>query len=325
MDVKDGGILALASYPNYDPNVFIQPYKYKSQLEEYLHAETHTLLNRCISGQYPPGSIFKILIATAALEEKAIKTDTIFNCTGAYPVGKRLFLCWDLDGHGEQNVIEAIANSCNVFFYQTGLKLGPDNIFKHGKDFGFGQRSEIDLPAESDGFLPSRTWKRRMLKERWYDGETANYSIGQGYLLVTPLQITRMVAVIASGGYLLQPHIVKRIQGEGNYLFNKKKLNISAVTLDAVKEGMYGAIEHGTATQARIPGVQWAGKTGTAQTFGEFKPHGWFGGFYPLENPRIVIVVFAEHGGSGGYIPANLAKKILRFIIAKELIPKNAD
>lgn len=318
MNPQNGEIKALVSKPSFDPNVFIAALNGKPaatrKIERLFNSKEAPLVNRVISGIYPPGSIFKIAVAAAGLETGKIGPKMIFNCPGTLKVGNREFFCWNLDGHGNENVYSALAHSCNVFFYKLGLALGADGLTLFARKLGFGRATGIDLPYESKGLVPSKTWKLRVKKERWYDGETANFSIGQGFLLVTPLQIVQMISAIANGGYLVQPHIVKRT-GEQESKILREKLGLKKATLEIIKEGMRQAVQdvEGTAHKANIPGVQWAAKTGTAQT-SSGTPHGWFGGFYPIEEPQVSVLVFLEHGGSGGEVPASIAKEIVEYI-----------
>ena len=323
MDVENGDILSMVSKPAFDPNLFIAAVNRKPgasrKIKELLSSEEAVLVNRAISGVYSPGSIFKIVVAAAALETERIRPEDSFNCPGSLKVGKREFFCWNLDGHGRQNLVEAITHSCNVFFYKLGLTLGAERLALFARKFGLGCATGIDLPYESTGFVPSKSWKLKHLKERWYDGETANFSIGQGYLSVTPLQVAQMISAVANGGYLIRPHIVKRI-GEQGLSVSRKRLGFKKETLEIIKEGMRRVIDEqqGTGHKAKIFGVQWAAKTGTTQTSRELA-HGWFGGFYPFEKPQISVLVFLEYGGSGGEVPAKIAKEIIEYIIENKI------
>lgn len=323
MDVENGDILSMVSKPTFDPNLFIAAFNRKPaasrRIKELLSSEQAALVNRAISGAYSPGSTFKIAVATAALETDKIGLEDSFNCLSSLKVGRREFFCWNLDGHGWQNLTQAITHSCNVFFYKLGLALGPDRIALIARKFGLGSATGIDLPYESIGLVPSKSWKLKQMKERWYDGETANFSIGQGYLLVTPLQMAQMISAVANGGYLIRPHILKRIE-ERDFSVSRKKLSFKKETLEILKEGMRQVIdeEEGTGRKAKIFGVQWAAKTGTAQSSRELA-HGWFGGFYPFKTPRISVLVFLEYGGSGGEAPAIIAKEIIEYIIENKI------
>lgn len=322
MDPRNGEIRALVSKPGFDPNLFIAALNgglnYTQRIKKILNSEEAVLFNRAISGVYPPGSVFKIVVAAAGLETGRITPERRFNCTGSLKVGDREFFCWKLDGHGMEDIYSAISHSCNIYFYKLGLGLGPDQISLFARKFGLGKPSGIDLPYESKGLVPSKSWKFKTYKEGWYDGETVNFSIGQGYLLVTPLQIAQMISIIANGGYLVRPHLIRRI-GDSEYNVFRRRLNLKEETLEIIKEGMRQVIDdrEGTGHRANIAGVQWAAKTGTAQT-SRLPPHGWFGGFYPFDQPRVVVLVFLENGGCGGEAPAEIAKKIIEWICENE-------
>lgn len=317
MDVQNGEILAMVSKPGFDPNQFIAALNGKPQasraIQRLLFDEDAVLINRAISGTYPAGSIFKIAVASAGLETGKINPNSTVSCAGSIRLGKRDFYCWNLDGHGEQNIYTALCHSCNVFFYRLGLGLGPDKIAQFARKFGLGAATEVDLPYELNGLVPNKGWKSKTMKEKWYDGETANYSIGQGYLLVTPLQMARMVSAVANGGYLVRPHVVKRA-GDKTMEHPTTKLAFKDSTWEIIRAGMRMVVQDssGTGHRAYIPGAQWAAKTGTAQTTAG-PAHGWFGGFYPYHQPQIAIIVFLEHGGSGGEGPAMIAKEIVQY------------
>lgn len=308
MDPRNGEVLSLVSSPAYDPN---------GSISDAIRQEKSPLLNRAIMGVYPPGSIFKIITSMAALESKSIRPDTGFVCAGKFNIGKDEFDCWNKDGHGYVDLTKAIAWSCNIFFYHTGLLTGADKICEYANLFGLGRKTGIELFGESSGFVPSKEWKRQEKKETWYPGDTANLSIGQGDLTVTPLQMTRMVACVANGGMLVKPHILKQ-PGNTNVgapLVGALHLNISKEDLDVIKHGMREVIEDpdGTGSNAASKIVSISAKTGTAQVGQGIMPHGWFAGFAPSENPRICFAVFLENGGSGGDAPAEIAKLALEY------------
>jgi len=315
MDPETGEVLSFVSKPSFDPNLFATS---DIKLKKILRDSKKPLLNRAISGTYPPGSSFKVVVAGAALNDRRIKNTTSFVCNGRYILGGRTFHCWREEGHGVQDVTSGIKNSCNVFFYNTGLLIGPDNISRYAQRFGFGKPTGIDIPEEKGGLVPSKLWKKIKMGKKWYDGETANYAIGQGYLLVTPLQIARMMAVVANRGFLVRPHVVKKIESIDVSGRAKRRVGISKEVLDTVAVGLRKVVmdESGTGTRARSEGVSAAGKTGTAQT-GRGTTHAWFAGFAPTDEPKIAIVVFLEEGGRGGLNAAGLAGKI--FAKAKEL------
>ena len=322
MDPQNGELRALVSKPGFDPNLFIMALHGKlaanRRIKELFNSKEAPLINRAISGTYSPGSIFKIVVAAAGLEMGKITPEDKLVCPGSLTVGNREFLCWNLDGHGSEDIYSGLAHSCNVFFYKLGLMLGPDKLSTFARRFGLGRPTGIDLPYEARGLVPSKTWKLKAKQERWYDGETANFAIGQGYLLTTPLQIARMASVTANGGYLIQPHIVKKIGGRKTDIL-REKIGLKEKTLEIIKQGMRRAVqdEQGTAHRAIIPAVEWAAKTGTAQTSSGLA-HAWFAGFYPFKEPRILVLVFLEYGGSGGEAPASIAKSIIEYIRVRE-------
>ncbi len=312
-----GEILALVSKPDFDPDVFINKEK-DAQRAALLKNPDKPMLNRVVSGLYPPGSVFKPVVAIAALEKKKITSYTTFSCSGKYYLGKAVFNCWDEEGHGSQTISEGLKNSCNIFFYQTGRAVGVDDIYNYAMKFGFGMPTGIDLPEESAGLVPNKMWKRLARKEGWFEGDTVNFSIGQGYLLVTPLQVLRMAAAIANGGTLVQPYLVKKIENVEITPAGNKEIGISKKTIEIIKMGLRRVVEDetGTGRRARAEGVIIAGKTGTAQN-PNGPSHAWFAGFAPVDKPKIALVVFIEHGGKGGLEAAEGAGKI--FAEAKNL------
>lgn len=313
MDPNSGEILALASHPAFDPNTFIRPSASNERLRLLKDAKGRPLVDRAISGMYPPGSVFKVVIAAAALESMKISDRTQVLCTGSYPLGTAKFNCWKEGGHGLQNLTDALMNSCNVFFYNAGRNAGVDAIEYYAKLFGFGRPSGIDLPDEARGIVPGRLWKRLHRNDAWYEGDTMNYSIGQGYLLVTPIQILDMMAAVANNGYSVKPFIVKRIGAK--YVLRPKptKIPVKANTIRKIREGLLKTVndEKGTGRRARVDGALVAGKTGTAQN-PQGATHAWFSGFAPFDDPKICVVVFLEHGGKGGSEPSEIASAIFQ-------------
>lgn len=306
MDSRNGEILSMVSLPSYDPNFSV------AAVLKHKHTP---LLNRAIMGQYPPGSLFKIVVAMAALESKEVTPVTTFICNGGLDVGNAHFNCWDRDGHGAMDIENAIIKSCNVFFYNTGLLLGVEEICEYAKKFGFGERTGVELLGEMKGFVPSRAWKKIKYKERWYAGDTINLSIGQGYLLVTPLQIVRLFAAVANGGELVRPHLLRRLDKKDTKGHKNIKLKIRKKNIELIKRGMKGVVEDrdGTGFRAWSDVIPISGKTGTAQAGGMSKTHAWFAGFAPSENPEISFVIFLENGGSGGDAPALILRKVVEY------------
>lgn len=316
----NGDILGLVSFPDFDPQIFQG--ESPSLLNPLLNDPDAPLLNRAISGVYPPGSVFKIVVAAAQLEEKKISPHTKFFCSGKIQIGNRQFSCWK--SHGEQGIVDALANSCNIFFYNLGLRLGPQLINEYALKFGLNQLTGIDLRAESRGFLPYSLWQRIKRRRRWFAGDTVNLSIGQGEILVTPLQIARMMASIANDGKLIKPGLLKSIR-EGDQVIDSPSrqavnLPISKETLRIIREGLIGAVNKpgGTANVLANLGVSIAGKTGTAQV-GSGQAHGWFVGYFPIEKPRFVICVFLEHVGSG-YHSCIITRRIIEQMQASGLL-----
>jgi penicillin-binding protein 2 len=317
MDPSSGEILAMSSAPGYDPEIFISRKK-PGSVKAVLEDKDYPLLNRAISGAYPPGSIFKVVVATGALETGKAVPGTEFSCSGEFYLGRQKFRCWRKGGHSIQVLTEAIKNSCNVYFYRLGLVLGVDSMAKFAGKFGFGAQTGIDLPGESEGVLPSRKWKRKHLNEQWFRGETVNYAIGQGYLLCTPLQVAQMMSAFANKGSLVKPYLVKKVGEVDTASFVETKLDVSPESMETVRQGLWKVVNdpRGTGMKARLEDVAVAGKTGTAQT-AKKKTHGWFAGFAPFDDPKLTVVVFDEYGGKGGYYAAGTAGKV--FQKAKEL------
>ena len=316
MDPNTGEVLALSSSPNFDPNVFVRPEGSPERVKLVRDKRMYPLLNRAISGMYQPGSIFKIVVAIAALDTGRISRQTRFNCPGYFTLGTSKFACWKEGGHNSQNVVDALMNSCNVFFYNTGRAVGVDNIEEYAKIFGFSKTVGIDLPGEAKGIVPGRFWKRNVKKDSWYEGDTVNLAIGQGYLLVTPIQALEMISIVANNGKAVKPYIVKRIDSSEIGAAAPHDLNFNKNAIRAVRDGLYKVVnaENGTGKRARLEGVTVGGKTGTAENPGGLT-HAWFCGFAPFDNAKMSLVVFLEHGGKGGLEPSEIAKEI--FAVAK--------
>ncbi len=312
MDPNNGDIFALVSSPSFNPDIFMDPGK-RDELNIALNDKYNLpLLNRSVMGVYPPGSIFKIITAASGLQMKKITPKTTFHCDGQFHIGSGTFACPST--HGNEDIRGALEDSCNIFFYNTGLKTGVDGIARYALDFGLGELTGIELPGEASGHVPDRMWKRLKMGENWYPGDTANLSIGQGAMLVTPLQVVRMVSVIANGGYLVTPHLTKE---GGRYKENPniKKVNISDEVIKIIKDGMRRVVEgyDGTGRRARIDGLSIAAKTGTAEV-SSGASHAWFCGFAPLDNPKVAFAIVLEHGGKGGEGAADIARETLEFI-----------
>ncbi|MGD0336766.1 MAG: penicillin-binding protein 2 [Candidatus Omnitrophota bacterium] len=318
MEPNTGEIIAMTSNPDFNPSVFLE--RSGGSLSGILNNPDAPLINRAISGAYPAGSVFKLIVATAALETKKINSSTTFLCQGKLMVGRKEFLCWNT--HGLQNLPMAIAHSCNVFFYRTGLLAGAQAIHDYAIRLGFSKPTGFELPNEAGGFIPSPLWYKLNKFRKWYDGDTANLSIGQGYVSVTPLQITRMMAVFANAGNVVRPYIVKAI-GNKDISFSQRKsthLNLKDTTIGYIRDGLRKVItdEGGTGNVLGGLPVAVAGKTGTAQA-PPGMAHAWFVGFFPYQNPKFVMCVFLEHGGPG-YYSCVVAKQIIEGMVAGGLI-----
>ena len=318
MDPYSGEIIALVSYPNFDPSIFVNKTGYS--IGSLLDNPDAPLINRAISGVYPAGSVFKLIVATAALETHKLNPSKTFFCPGSINIGNQEFDCWDK--HGSQNLFEAITHSCNVFFYRTGLLVGAQMIHDYAVKFGLSRPMGIDLPYEASGFVPHPLWKKIYRFKNWFDGDTANLSIGQGDLLVTPLQMTRMMAVFANKGNLVTPHIAKAIDGWDIPSSWRKitSLPVAGATIDQIRQALRNVVADPSGTADMLSGlaVSVAGKTGTAQV-SQGQPHAWFVGFFPFEKPKFVICVFLEHGGSGQASCA-IAKQIIEMMINERLL-----
>lgn len=310
MDPQNGQILSLVSFPPFDPNIFVSG-KDSRSIKELFIRNDYPMLNRVTNCTYPPGSVFKIITASSVLDKKKITAKTLLNCNGSYVLGNKVFKCWRKKGHGELAMRDAIKGSCNVFFYQAGRIAGVDDIANYSARYGLGQPTDIDLPDESSGIVPSRIWKALKKRRPWYEGETLNYAIGQGYLLVTPIQLIRALSCVASNGYLVKPYLVKRIENIDISRGEPRRINVSDSVLGIIKDGLIKVVndEDGTGKKAAIKDVVVAGKTGTAQTSTD-KTHAWFAGFAPAEKPRVAVLVFLEYGGKGGLGASTSAGKI---------------
>lgn len=316
-----GEILALENSPNYNPQVFQDGSP--SSINLLLNDSDAPLFNRAINGLYPPGSIFKIVVAAAGLEKKKVDSHSQFFCLGSMQIGDRKFHCWE--SHREEDIVDALAHSCNVFFYNLGLRLGPQLINEYALQFGLNQQTGIDLSGESTGYLPYSFWQRIKKARRWFAGDTANLSIGQGEILVTPLQIARMMAALANDGKLVKPRLLRSVNESGQFLEvppsgQAANLPISKETLEIIRRGLIGAVNKpgGTADVLANLGISIAGKTGSAQV-SSGQAHGWFAGYFPVNKPRFVICVFLEHIGSGYYC-CLLTKNIIEQMLVEGLL-----
>jgi penicillin-binding protein 2 len=306
MDGRTGEILAMVSRPTFDPNDFavrIPASEWRS-----LNSDARTpLLNRAIQGQLAPGSVFKIVMATAMLESKSLPADFTAFCPGHADFYGRVFHCWRPAGHGIVDLHKAIVDSCDVFFYTIGQRLGIERIHEYATGLGLGRRTGIDLPSEETGLIPSEEWVQRVFHHKWYAGETISVAIGQGAVTVTPIQLVRMIAAVASGGDLLQPHLLKNLTAKAD------RFPLAEDTVEQVTQGMYGVInEGGTGASLKLQNIEFSGKSGTAQLMSYDvgnrmgkkgkETNGWFVGYAPRRHPEIVVAAViqgsSEHGGT---------------------------
>jgi penicillin-binding protein 2 len=331
LDPRTGELLAMVSRPSFDPNTFthgIEAGEWRRLLEHPRRPLTH----RAIQGQYPPGSTFKIVVATAALEEGIVTPFTRLHCGGGVQFGNHYFRCWKKGGHGSVNVHEALVQSCDVFFYQVGQRLGVDTIAEYARAFGLGAPTGIALDHEKSGTIPDSTWKRRRFNEPWYAGETLSVAIGQGYVTSTPLQLAQLIGAVATSARY-RPHLVLKIEGSDGKPRREfgpeetGRLPVRKTTLAQVQEALYHVVNgaRGTGKNSRLEGISVAGKTGTSQVVKlgrrkvkaselpwQQRDHAWFVAYAPSEEPAIAVSVLVEHAeGGGGAVAAPVAREVL--------------
>lgn len=332
LDPRTGGILALASYPTFDPNRFITRFTPDEWLQ-LMNDPLSPLEDRAIRGLYAPGSIFKLVMSLGGLDFGYVSPGTSVNCSGSMEIYGAVRHCWYEPGHGPMDLVDAIKNSCNIYFYQLGRRLGIDLIALAARRLGLGQATGVDLAGEKEGLVPSSEWKSRALKAPWYPGETISVAIGQGQLQVTPLQIAALGSAIARRGARARPHLLLsdtagppagRADGGGS------AAPFKPATFEQVIAGMWKSVnDGGTGNGAFVEGLDVCGKTGSTQIMSresaerlaragrEIKTHSWFLGFAPRVNPRLVVTVLVEYGGGGGATAAPLAGRI--FALFKDL------
>jgi penicillin-binding protein 2 len=331
IDPRDGAVLAAASSPPLDPNLFSHGLS-QEEWDALNRGAERPLQNRITQAQYPPGSVFKIVTAIAALESGAVTPSTTFSCRGAMRYGNRDFRCWKRTGHGEVSLHRAIVESCDVYFYQVGLKAGIDEIARVAREFGLGRPTGLELGSESPGLIPDSAWKKRVRGEPWYSGETLSAAIGQGYDLVTPVQAALLAATVANGGTVYRPRLIRRVVDGAGVVVREgaavaeHTVTLKPGTLAAVREGLWGVVNEpgGTGAAARVAGLSVAGKTGTAQVVKmpakgerqsaaarEIKDHAWFVCFAPSSAGQIAIAAIVEHGGHGGSAGGPIARRLL--------------
>jgi penicillin-binding protein 2 len=330
VEPASGEILAMASSPSFNQNAFVSGIG-TGVWEALISHPFRPLENKAIQGEYPPGSTFKIVTALAGLEEKAIDETTTFDCAGFLPFAGRDYRCWKKEGHGRVDVRRALSESCDVFFYRTGLRLGIDRLAWYAKAFGLGVRSGVTLDQEARGLIPSSAWKKKRFGVAWQEGETLSVSIGQGYVLATPLQMAMLTAAVGNGGIRYRPAVLSRVETmEGDVVFQTApqeigRLPISPRNLKIVQQGIWGAVngERGTARRVHLNDTEIAGKTGTSQVVGRkdsgddytpphHRPHAWFVCYAPFDAPKIAIAVVVENGEHGSSAAGPIAREMVK-------------
>ena len=329
IDPANGDVLVLASRPGYDPNVLSHGLS-GAVWEQIASDARHPLTNRAIQGVYPPGSTFKIMMASAALESSHWTSNTKIHCSGSYPFGNHVFRDWKKGGHGSVDMYQGIVNSCDVYFYMLGNRLGIDAIAAAARQYGLGQLTGIELQGERTGIIPSTEWKQRVRKEPWYPGETISASIGQGYVSVTPLQMAAAMAAVANGGVLYKPRLVRSIReratGQSRDILPAEKgiISMDSDSFAFLHKALRGVVHEGTGKRAESKLVEVSGKTGTAQSVGarlqksegedvpkQFRDHAWFVAYAPADHPKIAVAVIVENTGHGGTFGAPIAKALI--------------
>jgi penicillin-binding protein 2 len=326
IDVRNGGIISLVSKPDFDPRILTGRI-YPAIWNKLQTDESHPLYSRAIQSVYPPGSTYKIVAAAAALQEKIITPRWKEYCPGYFRLGRKTIKCWKVKGHGLIDLNEAIKGSCNVYFLKIGLKIGIDIWTKYSRMFGFGARTGIDLPNESKGLVPSTEYFNKRYPKGWTRGNLANLAIGQGELLVTPLQLAQFAMILANKGVYHTPHLVDHIYNYSTHSTTKFPVDTKYITgisddvYYVVREGMRAVVNGGTGWLGKVPGIEMAGKTGSAQN-----PHGdthaWFMAFAPYDFPEVAIAVVVENAGAGGGVAAPIARKFLEKYFYNRLIPR---
>lgn len=332
MEVNSGKILTLASSPPLQLNEFLGGISTKAW-QEHLENPLHPLLNKTIQGQYPPGSTYKIVTALAGLSEGVITPDTLSYCNGSMLLHKRRYGCWKRRGHGAISLKRALAESCDVYFYQVGQKVGVDKLASYARSLGLGEKSGIILEHEKRGLTPTKSWKKRNRHEVWQEGETLSTSIGQGFNLTTPLQVCLMTATAVNGGRLLKPLLIESLRDPEGLILQQFEPVVQGQalgtkhSLDLIRKALIAAVndKHGTGGKAKLDTVLVGGKTGTAQVVRmaqyrsvpedkvpyKFRDHAWFTCFAPADKPEIAVTVLVEHGGHGGSTSGPIAKQVL--------------
>ena len=345
LDPRNGEVLVMVSHPAYDANIFARGIR-RDEWRALVQDPKHPLNNRAVQGQFPPGSTFKIAVAAAALERGVATPSTSVSCSGGIPFGNHFFRCWRKGGHGTVSFHTAIVQSCDVFFYTMGQRLGVDPIAEYARRLGLGLPTGIGLEHEKTGTIPDTQWKRRRFDQPWFSGETLSVAIGQGYVTATPLQMANFVATVANGGTRYRPRYLKRIDAPDGTNRTETapeilgQADLKASTLAQLHSAMRDVVmnDSGTGKKARVVGIEVAGKTGTSQvvTMGQdrersnkgaeaTRDHAWFIAFAPVEAPEIAIACIVEHaGGGGGAIAAPIVQQILAHYFSRSQGPPAA-
>jgi penicillin-binding protein 2 len=332
MEVKTGRILAAVSAPTIHINDFVGGIS-RAKWQELLDNPKHPLIDKVVQAMYPPGSTYKMVTALAGLAKGVIDEDTVLYCPGYYSFGNRRYRCWKHSGHGPVNLLKAIGESCDVYFYQVGQRVGVDGLAEFAEKLGLGKKTGVEMEYEKTGLAPTKEWKEKYRNAKWQDGETLSVAIGQGFNLVTPLQLCVMTATLANGGKLYRPQLVEQvIDPEGKVIENFSPELMSEITgfdryFDLIQKGMEEVVhgKHGTARAVAIEGLRIGGKTGTAQVVRvaqyrglkdedipyKYRDHGWFTCYAPAEDPEIAVTVLVEHGLHGSSAAGPIARAVL--------------
>ncbi|HVS15266.1 MAG TPA: penicillin-binding protein 2 [Thermoanaerobaculia bacterium] len=317
LDPRSGAVRALYSSPSFDPNLFARRLA-RDEWQALIDAEHQPLQNRALESAYPPGSVFKIVLALAGLEQPGFDPAHRVFCGGSLRIYDRARRCWDRNGHGWMDLHAAIRQSCDIYFYTKGQELGIETIARYARLLGLGEATGIDLPGEKRGLVPDSAWSRRVRNAPWYPGETISVAIGQGPLLTTPLQIAVLVSAVANGGYRVTPHLADEDAR------TPTALPLQERSLERVQRALEAVVNEprGSGRNAALPGITVAGKTGTAQVVEQktwtrseslqyaHRDHAWFASYAPAERPELAVVVFVEHGGLGSQAAAPIARAL---------------
>lgn len=310
IDPRNGALIAMASHPDFDPSESMAP---------YLNDPGLPFFNRAMQGVYPPGSVFKMATAAAVLRERQWNIHRVIHCPGIFHLAKKDFKCWKI--HGNQNFMDAMAWSCDVYFYNMGLKAGPDMIERTAREFGFGEKTGIDLPVENAGTLPGREWKKKNVRVSWFDGDTVNYSIGQGFLAVTPIQVANYMAALANSGTLWKPYVLDKIMDPNGQLVRhtspqaRRRIEFTRELWSMLHRSMESVVQTGTGRGIWRQDLVIGGKTGTAQNpHGE--DHAWFSCYAgrPGEPPEVAVAVIVEHSGHGATYAVPVARAVVNAV-----------